>query len=88
MKKTVDQVTLDYRGKQITASLNRGQTLSGKPLPQDEPPMWYVTIGGTALTRFPATPSDSEASVRGRLLAWLRDHPDMLDRDQIILGGG
>lgn len=88
MKKTLDLVTLDYRGKQITASLNRGQTLSGQALPQDEPPMWYVTIGGTALTRFPATTSDSEASVRGRLLAWLKDHPDMLDRDQIILGGG
>ena len=88
MKKTVDQVILDYRGKQITASLNRSQTLSGKALPQDEPAMWYVTIGGTALTRFPATPSDSEASVRGRVLAWLKDHADMLDRDQIILGGG
>jgi hypothetical protein len=50
--------------------------------------MWYVTIGATALTRFPATPSDGEASVRGRVLAWLTDHPDMLDRDQIVLGGG
>jgi hypothetical protein len=88
MKKSVDQVALDYRGKQITAALKRSQTLSGRALPQDEPPMWYVTIGGTALTSFPATPSDNEASVRGRVLAWLKDHPDMLDRDQIILGGG
>jgi hypothetical protein len=88
MKKTVDRVTLDYRGKQITAALNRNQTLSGKALPQEEPLMWYVTIGGTALTSFLATPSDSEDSVRGRVLAWLKDHPDMLDRDQIILGGG
>lgn len=79
MKKALDQVTLDYRSKQIVAALNR----SG-----EESPMWYVTIGGTALTRFPATQSDSEASVRGRVLAWLKDHPDMLDRDQIILGGG
>jgi hypothetical protein len=79
MKKALDQVTLDYSGKQIVAALNR----SG-----EEPPMWYVTIGATALTRFPATRSDSEASVRGRVLAWLTDHPDMLDRDQIILGGG
>jgi hypothetical protein len=88
MKKTVDRVTLDYRGKQITAALNRSQTLSGQALPQDEPPMWYVTIGGTALTRFPATPSEGAASVRARVLAWLENHPDMLDRDQIILGGG
>jgi hypothetical protein len=70
----MDQVTLEYRGKQITAAL--------------EPPMWYVTIGGTALTHFPAQPSDTEASVRGRVLAWLKEHPDMLDRDQIVLGGG
>lgn len=88
MKKSMDQVTLDYRGKQITAALNRSQTLSGQALPQEEPPMWYVTIGGTALARFPATPSDSQASVRGRVLAWLKEHPDMLDRDQMILGGG
>jgi hypothetical protein len=84
----MDQVTLDYRGKQITAALGRSQTLSGQALPQEEPPMWYVTIGGTALTRLPATPSDTEASVRGRVLAWLKEHPDMLDRDQIVLGGG
>jgi hypothetical protein len=70
------QLSLEYRGKQITAALG------------DEAPMWYVTIGGTALTKFPARPDDTEASVRGRVLAWLEANPDMLDRDQIILGGG
>jgi hypothetical protein len=84
----MEQLSLEHRGKQITAALNRGQTLSGKPLPGDEPPMWYVTIGGTALTKFPARPDDTEASVRGRVLAWLQANPDMLDRDQIVLGGG
>jgi hypothetical protein len=84
----MEQVSLEYRGKQINATLNRGQTLSGKPLPRGELPMWYVTIGGTALTKFPATASDTEASVRGRMLAWLESNPDMLDRDQIVLGGG
>lgn len=84
----MDQVRLEYRGKQVNAALNRGQTLSGQVLPQQEPAMWYVTIGGTALTRLPATPADTEASVRGRVLAWLEAHPDMLDRDQIVLGGG
>jgi hypothetical protein len=84
----MEQVTLEYQGKQITATLDRGQTLSGQSLPQEAPPMWYVTIGGTALTKFPAIPGDSEASVRGRVLAWLKAHPDMLDRDQIVLGGG
>jgi hypothetical protein len=70
------QVSLKYRGKQITATLG------------DEPPMWYVTIGGTALTKLPARSDDTEASVRGRVLAWLEANPDMLDRDQIVLGGG
>jgi hypothetical protein len=72
----MQQLSLEYRGKQITAALG------------DEPPTWYVTIGGTALTKFPARPDDTEASVRGRVHAWLEANPDMLDRDQIILGGG
>jgi hypothetical protein len=50
--------------------------------------MWYVTIGGTALTKLPAQPGDTETSLRDRIVAWLERHPDMLDRDQIILGGG
>ena len=70
----MEQVTLDFRGKQINATL--------------QPPMWYVTIGGTALTKLPAASSDTEASVRAKVLAWLEAHPDMLDRDQIVLGGG
>jgi len=82
------RVTLEYQGKEITAALNREQTLSGQALSQDTPPMWHVTIGATALTKFPATSADTEASVRGRILAWLKAHPDMLDRDQIVLGGG
>jgi hypothetical protein len=84
----MEQVSLEFRGKQISATLNQGQTLSGEVLPRGEPPMWYITIGGTALTKLPAGPADTEASVRGRMLAWLEAHPDMLDRDQIVLGGG
>jgi hypothetical protein len=72
----MEQLTLEYRGKQITAA--RG----------NEPPMWHVSIGGTALTKFPARSDDTEASVRGRVLTWLQANPDMLDRDQIVLGGG
>jgi hypothetical protein len=70
------QLSLEYRGKQITAALG------------DKSAMWYVAIGGTALTKFPARPDDTETSVRGRVLAWLEANPDMLDRDQIVLGGG
>ena len=84
----MDQVTLEFRGKQISAALNRGQTLTGEVLSRGEPPMWYLTIGGTALTKLPALPDDSEVSVRSRMLAWLEANPDMLDRHQIVLGGG
>jgi hypothetical protein len=84
----MDQVNLEFRGKQISAALNQGQTLTGEILSREEPPMWYLTIGGTALTKLPALPADTEASVRERMLDWLEANPDMLDRDQIILGGG
>jgi hypothetical protein len=82
------EVTLDFRGKRITATLNRGETESGTQLPRTEPPMWYVTIAGTALTKIPAEPDDREATVRDRVLTWLQEHQDLLDRDQIVLGGG
>jgi hypothetical protein len=85
----MDQVTLEFRGKQISAALNTGQTLTGgETLPREEAPMWYLSIGGTALTKLPALPADTETTVRNRILAWLEANPDMLDRDQIILGGG
>jgi hypothetical protein len=84
----MEQVSVVHRGKQITAELSRGQTASGKALPGENPAMWFVTIAGTALTKFPATPADTEESVRARVLQWLNEHPDMLDRDQIVLGGG
>jgi hypothetical protein len=84
----MDQVNLDFHGKQISATLNRGQTLSGEPLGRAEPPMWYITIAGTALTKLPASPDDTEDSVKEKVLSWLEEHPDMLDRDQIVLGGG
>jgi hypothetical protein len=84
----MDQVKVQFRGKQISAALNGGQTLTGELRSRQEPPMWYLTIGGTALTKLPAFPADTEASVRERILEWLEANPDMLDRDQIILGGG
>ncbi|MGH7508147.1 MAG: hypothetical protein ACREMZ_01585 [Gemmatimonadales bacterium] len=84
----MDTVQVEHRGKQISAALSRGQTASGEVLPGEGRDMWYVTIGGTALTKFPATPMDTEDSVRARVLRWLKEHPDMLDRDQIVLGGG
>ena len=84
----MDQVNVEFRGEQISAALNEGQTLTGELLSREEPAMWYLTIGGTALTKLPALPGDTEASVRQRMLEWLEANPDMLDRDQIILGGG
>jgi hypothetical protein len=84
----MEEVTVEYRGKRLTAALSSTQTLSGQALPGDQSAMWHVTIGGTALTKFPASPSDTEESVTERVIRWLQDHPEMLDRDQIVLGGG
>lgn len=84
----MEQVSVEHRGKQIIAALRRGQTTSGELLPGDSRDTWYVSIAGTALTKLPATPADTEESVRARVLQWLEEHPDMLDRDQIVLGGG
>ena len=84
----MEDVTVEYQGKRLTAALSSTQTLSGQAMPGDQPAMWHVTIGGTALTKFPATPSDTVESVTERVVRWLREHPEMLDRDQIVLGGG
>jgi hypothetical protein len=84
----MEDVTVEYQGKRLTAALSSTQTLSGQAMPGDQPAMWHVTIGGTALTKFPATPSDTIESVTERVIRWLREHPEMLDRDQIVLGGG
>jgi hypothetical protein len=84
----MEEVSVDYRGKRVTAALSGGRTPSGETLPGDQARMWYVTIAGTALTKFPAGSHDTEELVRRRVLQWLEEHPDMLDRDQIVLGGG
>ncbi len=84
----MEELTVDYQGKRVTAVLSSTQTLSGQALPGEQAAMWHVTIGGTALTKFPAAASDTAEQVRARVLQWLKEHPEMLDRDQIILGGG
>ena len=84
----VNDISVEYRGKQITASLGPGQTGTANAGSASEPAVWYLSIGGTALTKLPALPDDSEETVHTRILQWLREHPEMLDRDQIILGGG
>jgi hypothetical protein len=82
------EVIVEFQGKRVTASLSSTQTLSGEMLPGEQAAMWHVTIGGTALTKFPAGGSDTKDSVTQQVIRWLQEHPDMLDRDQIVLGGG
>ena len=84
----MEEVIVEYGGKRLTAALSSTQTLSGQALPGEQAAMWHVTIGGTALTKFPATASDTNESITARVIRWARDHPEMLDRDQIVLGGG
>ena len=80
----MEEVPIEYQGKRLTATLGT-QMLSG---PSEQAGTWHVTIGGTALTKFPAAASDTVESVTERVIRWLQDHPEMLDRDQIVLGGG
>jgi hypothetical protein len=54
----MEEVIVEYQGKRLTAALSTTQTLSGQALPGDQAAMWHVTIGGTALTKFPAAPAD------------------------------
>lgn len=84
----MEEVIVEYQGKQLTATLSTTQTLSGQALAGEQTAMWHVTIGGTALTKFPAAPSDTRESVTDQVHRWLQEHPEMLDRDQIVLGGG
>ena len=71
----MEVVTVDHKGKSLTATLSSHQTLSGQVRTGEKTPMWYVTIGGTALTKFPASQSDTEEVVRQRVLQWLQEHP-------------
>jgi hypothetical protein len=81
-------VIVEYQGKRVTASLSSTQTLSGEAMPGEHAATWHVSIGGTALTKFPAASSDTKESVSEQVIRWLQEHPDMLDRNQIVLGGG
>ena len=49
---------------------------------------WYVTLGGTAITRLEARAGERELALRNRIRQWLADHPELHSRDQIVLGGG
>lgn len=84
----MQQLVVEYQGKQYTAQLDRGETASGKDPAAARLGVWSVTLGPTAVTQFPETPADTAASVQEKVLAWLSAQPDLGDRDQVHLGGG
>ena len=49
---------------------------------------WYVTLGPKAITSLDAVPGESDDTLRARIREWLAAHPEMPDREDIILGGG
>jgi hypothetical protein len=49
---------------------------------------WYVTLGPKAITSLEVVPGESEADLHQRIRAWLADHPEMPDAEDIVLGGG
>jgi hypothetical protein len=84
-----ERFTVEHRGRRI--SVERGaphsasQTGGGQAPGQGE---WFLTIAGTALTSLRVHPGESEAELERRVHAWLDEHSELLDRDQIHLGGG
>ncbi len=85
----MQKVRVTYEAKEFVAERGSSRTPSTeRQVPTEKRAMWYLRLGPTALTKFPARPDDTDASVRERVLAWIRTHPDLKDRDQINLGGG
>lgn len=84
-----DKFVLQFRRKRYT--VERGQLVDtaarGAGAPRG-PQYWYVTLGGTAITRLEVQSGEPEAALRARLRRWLAQHPDLQSRDQIVLGGG
>lgn len=83
----MNDITIEHGGKRYTLALNLHQTMTGEPAAAVSP-AWHLMLGPTALTTFPAAPSETEAALRARVITWLDAHPDLHGRDQIVLGGG
>jgi hypothetical protein len=81
--------TLEFAGRSYT--VERGATPAGAaqgggaPAGRDS---WYLTLGPKAVTSLEVIPGESDAALRARIREWLKDHPEMPDSEDIILGGG
>jgi len=84
-----EKFVLQYRGKRYTVERGQpvGAAAQGGGAPAG-PQRWYVTLGGTAITKVEHQPGETEAVLRARIRRWLAEHPDLQTRDQIHLGGG
>lgn len=84
-----DRFVLQFRRKRYT--VERGQPARTAARAGGAPRgarSWYVTLGGTAITRLEARAGEREPALRRRVRQWLADHPELHSRDQIVLGGG
>jgi hypothetical protein len=84
-----EKFVLEYRGKQYDVERGRpsGLAAAGGGAPGG-PELWYITLGGAAITSLEHHPGETEALLRARIRQWLDEHQDLQSRDQIHLGGG
>lgn len=82
------RIRCEYNGSSYSIELDPARTTSGEVRGGGGLGIWYVTVGGTAVTSFPAEPGDTDASVCARLEAWLQKRSEIGERKDIHLGGG
>lgn len=84
-----DKFSLEFAGREYTvlrgdppANAAKG---GGAPVGRRS---WYVTLGAKAITSLEAVPGETDDMLRERIREWLAAHPEMPDREDIMLGGG
>ena len=85
----MEHITFEYRAKRYTLTASPGKTPAtpGPPAAPAEP-AWHLTLGPTALTTLLRVEGEPSEAVQARAIAWIDAHPDLQDRDRIVLGGG
>ncbi len=81
--------TLGFQGRDYT--VERGERAAaaaqggGAPVDRGQ---WYITLGPKAITSLEVRPGESDAALHDRIRAWLAEHPEMPNTEDIVFGGG
>ncbi|MBA3556425.1 MAG: hypothetical protein H0W29_16965 [Gemmatimonadales bacterium] len=83
-KFTIDFEGRDYTvegGERAAAAAKGGGAPAGRG-------QWYITLGPKAITSLEVRPGESDSALRERIRAWLAEHPEMPNTEDIVFGGG